>query len=110
MQRRLSKYGAVRVEIDGHRFDSKLEAKRYGELKLLQRIGEITGLAVHPKFPIVISGIHVCDVLGDFQYYDTIKRKEVIEDTKGCTTPLSSLKARLVRAAYPGINWNIIKQ
>ena len=35
------KYGNVKTSVDGLKFDSKKEAKRYQELKLLQRAGEI---------------------------------------------------------------------
>ena len=38
--------------LDGIRFSSKAEAKRYAELKLLQKAGEVMGLNVQPPFPI----------------------------------------------------------
>ena len=39
-----SKYHAQPVEIDGVRFDSQKEARRYSELRLLERAGEIKDL------------------------------------------------------------------
>lgn len=39
-----SKYGAVKTEVDGIKFDSKHEALRYQELRLLEQAGEITNL------------------------------------------------------------------
>ena len=48
--RRPSKYRAIAAEVDGVRFHSKAEAKRYGELKLLLRAGSIRNLELQPEF------------------------------------------------------------
>ena len=45
-----SKYKAKKTIIDGITFDSKSEAKRYEELKLLQRGGAIQNLSLQPRF------------------------------------------------------------
>ncbi|MDD3747626.1 MAG: DUF1064 domain-containing protein, partial [Anaerostipes sp.] len=45
---RYSKYGARKTVIDGITFDSKREAKRYQELKLLEQAGEISYLELQP--------------------------------------------------------------
>jgi hypothetical protein len=37
LPRKRSKYSAVPTEVDGIRFDSKKEARRYADLKLLER-------------------------------------------------------------------------
>ena len=47
---RSSKYNAVKTEVDGVVFDSKLEAKRYSELKMLLRSGIISELELQKKF------------------------------------------------------------
>jgi hypothetical protein len=106
---RRSKYGAIRVEIDGHTFHSKLEGWHYGELKIRQRIGEISNLELQPKFPIIINGTKICTVIGDFSYLDTRKNRRVVTDSKGFQTPMSKLKMKLVKACYPDIEWNIVK-
>src|SRR3954466_12209619 len=49
-QKRRSKYGAIRTEVDGIVFDSKREAARYQELKALERAGEISGLCLQPSY------------------------------------------------------------
>ncbi len=46
----MSKYKAVRTEVDGIKFASKKEARRYGELLLLQRAGEISNLELQVPF------------------------------------------------------------
>jgi hypothetical protein len=45
-----SKYGAVKTEVDGIMFDSKREASRYQELRLLEQAGEITNLRLQVPF------------------------------------------------------------
>ena len=47
-----NKYGARKVEIDGYTFDSKREAERYEELRLLQMAGKIRDLICHPEFEL----------------------------------------------------------
>jgi Protein of unknown function (DUF1064) len=84
-----NKYGAVRVQVDGHTFDSKAEACRYGELVLMQKAGEISGLEVHPSYPITINKIEVCKVILDFSYV-TRAGAAILEDTKGKDNPLSA--------------------
>lgn len=38
-----NKYGAKKTVVDGVTFDSKAEARRYQQLKLMQQAGEIIG-------------------------------------------------------------------
>lgn len=88
--KRRGKFGAIRTTVDGHNFDSKKEARRYGELKLMQLAGAIAGLELQPRFPIVINGEPVrypsgvaMEYRGDFKYVDTHTRRVVVEDVKG---------------------------
>lgn len=93
------KYRAIPTEVDGIRFSSKKESRRYSELKLMERAGEISGLSLQPKFPIVINGVKVCNYLADFSYLlaDGMRR---VEDVKGFKTPIYNLKKRLVKAVH----------
>lgn len=71
-------------------FDSRKEAKRYGELLILEKAGVITSLQKQVPFVILepfitkdgkkIRGI---TYNADFVYYDKEKKSLVIEDTKG---------------------------
>lgn len=69
-----SKYHAVRTTIDGITFASKAEARRYAELKMLEKAGEIKGLELQPRFrlmaPELGSGfdLHIGDYVADFRY------------------------------------------
>ena len=96
------KYRNVRVKLDGYAFDSKKEANRYLQLLMRQRIGEISGLQIHPRFDLNVGGDKVCRYYADFRYKD-IDGVERVEDCKGVRTPIYKLKRRLMKVIY-GIN------
>ena len=50
-----TKYGARPVTIDGHRFASQAEARRYTVLRARLAAGEIFDLELQPRFPIVVD-------------------------------------------------------
>lgn len=52
-RRKINKYGNQKITIDGIQFDSKHEAIRYQELKLLQRSGEISCLQRQVRYELV---------------------------------------------------------
>ena len=99
MMPRPPKYGNRKTVVDGITFDSAKEAKRYGELKVLQRAGEITSLELQPRFPIVINGVKVCTYVADFGYVDQIG-SPVVEDCKGFKTREYTLKRKLMKAVH----------
>lgn len=96
-----SKFRNKPTTVDGIRFASKLEAKRYGELKLLERAGAIRGLELQPRFKLSVDGHLICEYRGDFGYHE--KQQRVVEDTKGYCTPDYIIKAKLMRAIYPHV-------
>lgn len=65
---RKSKFNAVKTVVDGITFDSKREAVRYGELKLLDRAGKIRNLVVHPRYSLVVNGTLIANYKPDFYY------------------------------------------
>jgi hypothetical protein len=96
----MSKYKSKATTIDGIRFASKAEARRYGELKVMLGAGLISDLELQPSFPVRINGIKVFTYKGDFQYRD--QGGTVVEDVKGFKTPVYRLKKKCVEAFYPG--------
>lgn len=46
------KYRAIRTELDGFNFASKVEAAYYAHLMLLKKAGEVLHVDVHPVFTI----------------------------------------------------------
>lgn len=97
-----SKYKNVQIREDGIVFDSLREHKRYLDLRLLQRAGEISGLEVHPRYPLVVNDQKICIYEADFRYYVRSKEinsgRTVVEDVKGARTALYLLKRKLMRA------------
>ena len=89
-----SKYGNKKIEIDGVKFDSVKESKRYQALLLLQRAGEISDLELQPKFELIKS-VKFADTdraksairyFADFAYTDTLTGKRIVEDVKSPAT------------------------
>src|SRR5262249_11763980 len=93
-----SKYRAVKTEFDGIVFDSKKEARRWGELLLLHKAKVIRGLDRQVPFAVTLTGHKICAYKADFMYFENGKR--VIEDAKGFRTAVYRLKKKLVEAMY----------
>ena len=101
-----SKYKAKKVIVDGITFDSKKEARRYQELKLLERAGVIKDLSLQPnfllqdKFKYKGKTERKIEYIADFQYYIIKDKKWVIEDVKGFKTDVYKLKKKLFLKKY----------
>lgn len=96
----MRKYKNIPTEVDGIKFASKAEARRYADLKLLERAGEICFLKLQPRYPLTVEGLHVCTYVGDFEYVETKTGRVVTEDKKGVKTPAFVIKAKLFHALY----------
>lgn len=93
-----SKYRNQKVVVDGYQFDSKLEAKRYQELQLLQKSGAISELEFHKHWDLHVNNIMIGYYEADFTYREN--GNIVIEDAKGVMTPLYRWKKKHVLAEY----------
>lgn len=109
----MRKYGSKKVRYDGIVFDSKKEAYRYQELKLLERAGKIKNLELQKPFELIPTqrepdtvgkrgGIIKGKVIensvkyvSDFVYTDE-NGKTVVEDTKGFRTKDYIIKRKLM--------------
>ncbi len=103
--RRRNKYGAEPVEIDGRRFDSKAEGRRYMLLKDMERKGEITDLECQVSYELLpaqcVDGkkIRPCFYRCDFQY--TNKNGVLVtEDVKSGPTKTAEYKIKAKMFAY----------
>jgi len=97
------KYGNEPVELDGLKFDSKAEARRWAELVILQRAGDIHSLEHHPRYELCVDGFLVSTYEADFRYYDKKRGEYIAEDVKGSEatqTKEFKIKKRLVWALY----------
>ena len=100
----MSKYHSKKVAIDGHVFDSKKEADRYCELRLLERAGEISNLRLQPRY--LLQPAFTCDgnayrkieYVADFEYVEN--GRTVVEDVKGMRTEVYKIKKKLFLMQY----------
>ena len=103
---RSSKYNAATVTLDGHRFDSRREAKRYEELKALEAAGKIAQLELQPRFELQPAfryrgeAVRKIEYVADFRYLDYERGGLVVEDVKGMKTDVYRLKRKLFLAKY----------
>lgn len=102
-----SKYGAVKTTVDGIVFDSKKEAQRYHELKLMEKAGQIDSLEIQPEYELWTSAgrafahVPVGVYRADFRYCIAGRvDSQVVEDVKGFKTPLYRWKKKHVEAQY----------
>lgn len=101
----MNKYRNVRVVIDGIKFDSKKECRRYMELKLLMKGGVISNLELQRRFevcPKKHENKRARYYVADFVYKEN--GRDVIEDVKSPITrsnPVYSLKKALMQVLYP---------
>ena len=95
-----NKYHNRKTEIDGIKFDSKREANRYIELKLMEQAKAIQDLKLQVKFPLVKKSAHGKEIVyvADFVYYED--GHMVVEDSKGYRTDIYKLKKRLMAELY----------
>lgn len=95
-----SKYKAVKTIVDGIKFDSKKEAKRYQELKLLEQSNEIKGLKLQVPFILIDKSEYgrVIKYVADFVYIRD--GEEIVEDCKGFRTDVYRLKKRMFEERY----------
>lgn len=110
----MSKYHSKKVIIDGIKFDSKKEGKRYEELKILEKSGLIKDIELQPKF-LLIDTIRYNGktypktyYIADFRYYDNHLNKYIVEDVKSEITAKDKtyrLKIKMLLSKYPDINF-----
>ena len=109
-----SKYRNVITYIDGHKFDSKAEARRYQQLVLLQRAGVISGLKLQPPFELQAKFrgtdgkmVRAITYIADFQYNEN--GRVVVEDVKGKQTDVFKIKKKLFNEVYPHLELRLTK-
>ena len=116
----MNKYGARKAKINGNIFDSRKEARRYTELRLLERAGKIKDLELQKPFELIPAQY---EAIPTGEYYKTGERKGqpkfknvciekavtykadfcykvngklVVEDTKGFKTKEYIIKRKLM--------------
>lgn len=104
MKSRRTKYNNKITTVDGFTFDSKKEASRYFELKMLQRAGELSNLELQPRIPLMVNGVKIGAYVGDFRY-QTKSGDLVVEDVKSpvTKTPVYNLKKKILATLTPPV-------
>ena len=103
----MNKYGNEKTEVDGIKFASRHEAKRYVELKYMERAGLIKNLQLQRVYTLIgaqkdkAGNILERPVkyIADFVYKDQ-NGKTVVEDAKGVRTDVYRIKRKLMLSIY----------
>jgi hypothetical protein len=90
-----SKLGNQITTVDGIRFHSKLEARRYGQLKLLQSAGQVAYVLRQVPFDVATGVVYRLDFL--IVWADG---SITFEDVKGFVTDTSRVKIAAVQDRY----------
>ena len=100
---RIAKYGNLKTTVDGIAFDSAKEARRYAELKLLEKAGKIFNLQRQVSFVLVPKQVRDGKLVerpviyrADFVYTEGDNNEEVVEDVKGVRTKEYIIKRKLM--------------
>ena len=103
----MSKYHSRKITVDGITFDSHREARRYQELQLLLRAGEITQLQLQKKYTLIPAQKkpsggteRAVTYTADFVYIDNRTGKETVEDAKGVKTQQYIIRRKLMLWRY----------
>jgi len=113
----MNKFRNKKTEVDGVIFDSKKEAARYCDLKIIERAGEIKNLRLQPRYELqpafvskkITNGlesskkIRKIEYVADFEYYSEKYKGIVVEDVKGFETSIFKLKEKLFLFKYPDL-------
>lgn len=112
-----NKYRNKTVVVDNIKFSSIKEGRRFTELKLLQKAGEIKDLELQKPFVLIPAQYEYyerygkkgqrlkdgkrcieksCVYIADFTYIDTASGQTVVEDVKGYKDPSSAGFAKFV--------------
>jgi hypothetical protein len=110
----MNKYGNKKTIVDGIKFDSKAEARRWGELALLVKAGAISRVELQPVY-VLAPGVKFdgdarakpeLRYRADFAYVEFGLR--VVEDVKGVETEAFRIKRHLMKWLH-GIDVRVVK-
>ena len=113
----MRKYHNIKISVDGIKFDSKLEAERYRQLKILERAGVIRDLELQPEYELIPSfkkdgkTWRKTVYKADFRYILAENDKTIIEDVKGSISVITDvfrLKQKLFEYKYPELTIKIV--
>lgn len=105
-----SKYGAKKTQVDNINFHSQAEAKRYRELMLLKRAGEVVEVVLQPSYVLMpgfrhkATGKRVQPITYKADFLVTYADgHQEIEDVKGVQTEVYRIKKKLFMNLHPDL-------
>lgn len=100
----MSKYNARKITLDGIEFDSRKEANRYAELKVMERAGIIRNLQLQEEFELIprCGKERPAKYHSDFSYINVETGEKVVEDVKSRATKTKDyiLRRKLMNWRY----------
>lgn len=93
--------------------ETRKSPNRYKELRLLERVGEISNLELQPRFLLQDKfkkngkTYRKIEYVADFKYIEN--GKKIVEDVKGMQTDVFKLKHKIFEKVYPDLELRIIK-
>lgn len=108
-KKKRNKFGNKLLQTQDGNFASEWEYEYWGQLKLLQRAGEIKNLERQKPYIINVNGIQVAKYIADFVYEDKSGNIVVVDTKSKATEKLSEfrIKKNLMLAVF-GINVQVI--
>lgn len=96
-----NKYGAKKVTTDEGVFDSKIEYKRWCELKQLRDLGLIANLERQIPYLLEVNGVKIGRFTADHRWRDSETGAVIVEDVKGgvCSRDFP-LRVKLMKAVH----------
>lgn len=110
-----NKFNNTKVKADDIMFDSKMEYKRWQQLKLMLATGEIKNLQRQPAFELQPAfrkhnkAYREIEYVADFQY-QTRDGRTVVEDVKGMETDVFKLKRKMFEYKFPELSLVLVKK
>jgi len=101
-----TKYKSKKIELDGHVFDSQIEARYYQQLKWLQEHKQILFFRLQPRYLLQEAftkngKLHrKIEYVADFEVHHLDGSIEVV-DVKGMETEAFKIKKKLFERKYP---------
>ena len=104
-----SKYRNVKTTINDLKFDSVKESRHYQDLVLMERAGLITNLELQPVFILQEkqAGMRAIKYVADFRWVDVATGKTHVKDSKGFQTAAFRIKAKLFKAKFPDLIFEV---
>ena len=111
------KYHNKKTFIDGIKFDSKLEAERFAQLKMMECAGVIRDLELQPEYELIPSfrkngkTWRKAVYKADFRYILAENDSFIIEDVKGSISVITDvfrLKQKMFEYKYPEYTISIV--